>query len=323
MNTGLVSIIVPIYGVEKYIENCLHSLFKQTYSNIQYVFINDCTKDRSIEVLESIMSIYPEREKNCTIINHNINKGLAAARKTGINNSNGEYIMHVDSDDYLELDAVERLINAARIANADIVMGGSFVVSGKTKVQSPCIPKLSKEELINGMLTRKILPSIWGKLYSRYLYEGNKDVQHIEGLDYGEDYVTVPRLIYYARKVAYVEAPLYNYVIYNSSSYTSNFTSKSMNNLIQADNKLFEFFNGIVSDDILIMSKLRTELYMLKCCNISLFENIKNIYYELSMKNKSLLPIKDRVLLFLVNNDLYRIAIIYIKAGISLVKYLR
>lgn len=96
-----VSILVPIYGVEQYIERCAKSLFEQTYSEIEYVFVNDCTKDDSIGVLNRVLEKFPQRKLQVRIINHEKNKGLGAARRTAILNANGDYILHVDSDDYI------------------------------------------------------------------------------------------------------------------------------------------------------------------------------------------------------------------------------
>ena len=81
-----VSILVPVYNVEKYISKCAISLFEQTYSNIEYVFVNDCTKDRSIDVINNILLNYPARQGQVKIIEHEKNKGVAAARNTAVNN---------------------------------------------------------------------------------------------------------------------------------------------------------------------------------------------------------------------------------------------
>lgn len=116
-----VSILVPVYGVEQYIEKCAISLFEQTYSDIEYVFVNDCTKDDSISVLKRVLEKYPQRMQQVRIINHEKNMGLGAARRTAILNANGDYILHVDSDDYIAENAVEVFIKEAYNSNADIV----------------------------------------------------------------------------------------------------------------------------------------------------------------------------------------------------------
>ena len=104
-----VSILVPVYGVEKYIEKCAVSLFEQSYEDIEYIFVNDCTPDRSIEVLRGTIARYPQRQKQVVIIDHDVNRGLGAARHTATDAATGELVMHVDSDDYLMPHAVEHL----------------------------------------------------------------------------------------------------------------------------------------------------------------------------------------------------------------------
>ena len=87
-----VSVIVPIYGVERYISRCAYSLMEQTYSNVEYVFVNDCTKDSSMEILNNVIAEFPSRTQQCRILDHIENKGLAAARNTGINVASGDFI---------------------------------------------------------------------------------------------------------------------------------------------------------------------------------------------------------------------------------------
>ncbi len=106
MMTELISILVPIYGVEKYIERCSRSLFGQTYFNIEYIFVDDCTKDNSIGILKKVLMDYPLRAKKVKIVSHSTNRGLSAARNTALTHAEGAYIMHVDSDDYLSECAV-------------------------------------------------------------------------------------------------------------------------------------------------------------------------------------------------------------------------
>lgn len=84
MESPVVSLLVPIFNVESYIEKCLHSLFAQSFKSIEYVFVNDCTPDRSIEKLWTVLNQYPDRKPFVKVINHNTNQGLSAARKTAL-----------------------------------------------------------------------------------------------------------------------------------------------------------------------------------------------------------------------------------------------
>ena len=103
------SVCVPIYGTEKYIERCARSLFDQDIQDVEYIFVNDCTKDAAIDVLKNVVADYPYVGSRVKIINHEKNKGLAGARLTGLQNATGEYVWCVDSDDYIQQKAIMEL----------------------------------------------------------------------------------------------------------------------------------------------------------------------------------------------------------------------
>ena len=107
------SILVPVYGVEKYIERCARSIFEQTYHNLDIVFVDDCTPDKSIDLLQRVLEDYPKRKAQTRIIRHAHNRGLSAARNTAVAAAIGTFLTHVDSDDWIELNAVEVLVSEA------------------------------------------------------------------------------------------------------------------------------------------------------------------------------------------------------------------
>ena len=124
-----VSILVPIYGTEKYIEKCARSLFEQTYDNIEYIFVNDCTKDASVEILKKTIEDYPQRKSQVTIISHNTNRGLAASRLTAFEHSTGAYLWCVDSDDYADVQAVSIIVPYMERGYDFISFNYSFTIS--------------------------------------------------------------------------------------------------------------------------------------------------------------------------------------------------
>ena len=127
-----VTIIVPIYDVEKYIAECAESLFAQTYSDIEYVFCDDCTPDRSMEVLRKVMERHPERKEHVRIIRNEQNKGLGGTRRHLISHINSEAFIIVDSDDVLPSDAVKILVNRMKETDTEIVDGAyAIYVDGK------------------------------------------------------------------------------------------------------------------------------------------------------------------------------------------------
>lgn len=115
------SIIVPVYGVEKYIERCARSLFCQKYERIQFIFVNDGTKDRSIEILKALIDKEFAQLREKIVIIDKENGGLPAARKTGLEYATGDYILHIDSDDYVDCQIVEKIAEAAAETDADLI----------------------------------------------------------------------------------------------------------------------------------------------------------------------------------------------------------
>lgn len=221
--TPKVSMLIPIYGVEKFIERCAISLFEQTYQNIEYIFVNDCTKDDSINVLERVINRYPNRKPFVRIINHAQNKGLAGARNTAVANATGDFIMHVDSDDYVDKEIVRKAIDKQLRFDADIV-----VIDFKKA--SPSFCKITRyasfsnpEEYCLTVLSRKNSNSIWAKLIRRTLYVDN-DIKCIEGCNQGEDFQIVPILLYYAKRIVNLQEPLYYYDCSNEGAYSNSFT---------------------------------------------------------------------------------------------------
>lgn len=117
----MVSIVVPICNVSLYIERCARSLFAQTYPNIEYIFIDDASPDDSIEILQQVIEDFPNRKNQIHILHNPRNKGLAATRFVGIDAAKGDYILNVDSDDWIEPTMVEEMMQAAIKSNADMV----------------------------------------------------------------------------------------------------------------------------------------------------------------------------------------------------------
>ena len=117
-NEGKVSVIIPVYNVEKYIRECLDSVVNQTYKNLEIICVDDCGTDNSIKIAEE----YAQKDKRVKVFHHDKNMGAGVARNTGIQNSSGEYIFFVDPDDYLNLDIIELMVKKQKKTNADIIV---------------------------------------------------------------------------------------------------------------------------------------------------------------------------------------------------------
>lgn len=146
-----VSIIIPVYGVEKYIERCARSLFEQTLDDIEYLFIDDCTPDKSVEILKRVLEEYPHRKSQVVIHRMEQNSGQAKVREWGMRNARGEYVIHCDSDDWLDVHMYEEMYNKAIEEDADVVVC-DYVVTNDTsiiKTINACHAKSAKQLIEN------------------------------------------------------------------------------------------------------------------------------------------------------------------------------
>lgn len=319
-----VSILVPVYGVEKHIEKCVVSLFEQTFDDIEYVFVNDCTIDNSIEVLHSVMKRYPNRVLSVRIVNHKCNRGLAASRNTAVKMATGEYLMHVDSDDYIERDTVEKCVAKIESAAADAVLFGfRHIFEGKVYIEKAIIPN-DMNEYVCKLIRRECIVCICGGLYRRSLYVNNH-VNAIEGVNMGEDYATKPRLMYYANKVVAIDEPLYNYVHFNDSSYTKTFKHSTIENMVNVVSVLTSFFEQktdyAIYKDSLCGARLLNKVVLLKYwaqsdTSVTYLDEI-NALYPLE-DNFQLINKSHKLILYLASKRLISLLRVYVKFGVQI-----
>ena len=156
-----VSVIVPVYKVEKYLNKCLESLVNQTLQDIEIIVVNDGSPDNSQSIIDNFKQNYPE--KIISIIKEN--GGQGSARNVGLEKSSGQYIGYVDSDDYIELDMYEKLYNKAITNDFDVVICDNFVVNEKNEKKYPeCNYKNEHSTLENAFLGKI---AVWNKIYKR------------------------------------------------------------------------------------------------------------------------------------------------------------
>lgn len=255
-----VSVIVPVYRVEKYIEKCVRSLFEQTLNDIEFIFIDDCGGDRSFEIIDEVLKEFPKRKETVKIIHHKFNQGSFAARITGINNANGEYIIHCDSDDWVEADMYETLYDTALNENADIVWC-DFID------EFPNESKYRKEEnittpeiLIKDILRGKNHGALWNKIVRKELYTGN-NIYPLEGINIWEDLYLSVNILLHAKKLAYVNQALYHYNLQNSSSLLSSLSLNKIEDRVKICNSLKDVFVNLSVLDIFDGSLKQRELW--------------------------------------------------------------
>ena len=216
-----------------------------------------------MDILQSVIEKYPQKRSNVVVLNNEKNRGLAYCRNIGIQNAHGDYIMHVDSDDYIENNAVKTLVEKMRQSNADIVVSDFFLVVPQGIVKKEFNFSVAKVDYLKLTLRREVPVCIWGKLYKRELYTKNSIVIP-DNIDFGEDMVTLPRLVYYANKIVKV-APFYYYNQSNVNSYTKRIGEKAILSVIRTEQTLRDFFSNKMDSKELnellsvYMQKMRAE----------------------------------------------------------------
>lgn len=212
-----VSVILPIYKVEPFIERCVRSLMEQTLQDVEFIFVDDASPDESVALARRVVAAY---DRKVTFLTHAANKGLPAARNTGLESASGEFIYHCDSDDWLEKDMLEKMVRSAREHNSDFVYCDFFLSFAKKERYMPQPSYTDKfEALQKGMLCGKLKHNVWNKLIKRQLYIDNgirSPQEHCKG---GEDYMIV-KLLRMARKVSHVPEALYHYNRTNGNAIT-------------------------------------------------------------------------------------------------------
>lgn len=219
-----VSVIVPVYKVETFIGRCAESLFSQTLADVEYIFVDDASPDGSMEVLEKVLVRHPDRKPHVRILRHECNKGLPAARNTGLVQASGEYIFHCDSDDYVEPDMLEVMYGAAADAGADIVWSDWYLTFSKNERYMPQPDYDTPEAALKGMLGGAMKYNVWNKLTRRSLYTDNA-ISFPSGYAMGED-MTMLLLFACASKVCHVPGAYYHYVKMNTGALTGSSSSE-------------------------------------------------------------------------------------------------
>lgn len=216
MKYELVSVIIPVYNTKDYLENCVQSIVKQTYSPIEIIIVDDGSTDGSGELLDSLAEIYPLK------VIHKNNGGAASARNLGLEHANGEWIVFIDSDDLCKRHMIERLLeicksNNCSIACCDVAVNYSEFL--EEKEQSDVVV-YGRKEAIKLLLEERILSYLHSKIYKRSLF---KNLRLPEGITF-EDLYIMPEIFLNTNQIAVTTEKLYYYFqerVGNVSSYHS------------------------------------------------------------------------------------------------------
>ena len=274
-----VSAIIPVYKVEQHIERCVRSLMEQTLEDVEYIFVDDASPDRSMTIVRQIVSEY---KRNVIFLVHKTNKGLPAARNTGLDVASGEFIYHCDSDDWLEPDMLKKMVHAAESQNADFVYCDFYLsFGGRERYMSQPSYTEKFDTLQRGVLAGDMKHNVWNKLIARSLYFDNgikSPSDHCKG---GEDFMII-KLLRMANKTAHVKEGLYHYNRTNDNAITKKTSEEHFLDIkANADDVLsFLEIHPIPEPEYLQYFKLNVKLPFLMDRNRSQYARWKNWYPE-------------------------------------------
>jgi glycosyltransferase EpsH len=264
-----VSIIVPVYNVEKYIDKCLKSLVNQTLKEIEIIVINDGSPDNSQKIIDKYVKKYPTKVKSFITENG----GQGSARNFGIQKAQGEYILYVDSDDYIELNMAELLYKEAKNKDADIVICGNNIIEDETynliKSESSYSFNDKKDKICNFIFGKM---AVWNKIYKKDLIINN-DINFRSRVWY-EDVDFSVKAYFQASNITYLDIPLYNYLLREGSTMNNQNVKRNLELCASFD----EVINYCKEKDIYNDNYSEIEflcLYHMYICGITRIINIK------------------------------------------------
>lgn len=289
----LVSIIVPIYKVELYINDCLSSIYSQSYSEIEVVLVDDCSPDNSVEIAQSMMKKMQSKFP-CVLVRHEENKGLSAARNTGVRASNGEYLFFLDSDDEIASDCIELMVRLISQLGKDL----DFVVGGfDVKGVDYAYPILSGKEMHSGsQIIESFLANEWpvmacNKLIKKKLFI-EKELWFEEGLLH-EDELFSFKLGYFSSLMAITTSKTYIYKVRNTGSITSDKTIRNYESMIHIN----KYRYSVISEKLIGMLKSPVPMSFII---YTTFDFIRSVYQTTSFSdNQKYNLVKSQLIVFL------------------------
>lgn len=296
-----VSVVILVYNVEQYIERCAHSLLGQTLKEMEFIFVDDCTPDHSIDILQSVMEKYPARRTQIKIIRNDRNRGQMQSRIIGVLQAKGEFIAALDSDDWIETNAYENLYNEAHKKNVDcLLFGYSRDYINHSELCHRVFPYSSGRELIENSYRFPFEFFTWCTLIRNNKNLHNilslfQDKEEWEHVTMWEDVALMFLIYYYARKLSYSSECYYHYNKSNLNSAVNTQDEKKVRDAY----KVVDFLETLFHDE----NSLQLTINCLKFGAKSKLMDIKGLdawRHEHSEANKDLMkytsiPLKVRL----------------------------
>ena len=303
-----VSVIIPVYKVEPYIERCVRSLMEQSFTDMEFIFVDDGSPDGSMDVVRRVCSEY---KRNVRILVHPENRGLPAARNTGLAACSGEWILNVDSDDWLEPTTVEHLYDAAIKADADMAYCDYYLDFGSSRRRLGNPSFQDGETMVReGYFGGTAKYNVWNKLVKASLFKG---VSFPEGHAMGEDMTMIP-VTARAARVVYVQEALYHWFKLNPGAYSNAFSEKNLEDILFNVNRTLESIpDNTFSEKDIAFFKLNTKLPFLMSGSSEQFRLWKQWFPEANkyIGQNHYLPLRTRLVQQCAAHNLFFLVRLY------------
>lgn len=230
----VITIVVPVYKVEAYLNRCVDSILAQTFTDFELILVDDGSPDNCGKMCDE----YAEKDSRISVI-HQKNGGLSAARNSGIDIARGEWITFIDSDDWIHPDYLRVLLEAAKKYGADVAVGRYESVRDGDEVDNGTIdPDVGLENVEDFWVNNRTNATVaWGKLYKRSFFD---ELRYPVGKYHEDEYVT-HKILFACEKLAVVDAPIYRY-FYNDSSISRMNYLRRLPDILEAFRRHEEFF---------------------------------------------------------------------------------
>jgi len=312
LNSPKIDLVVPVYNVERYIDNCMESLLSQTYTNYEIILVDDGSTDSSAEKCDD----YAKKYEKVKVI-HKQNGGLSDARNAGMDAVNGEYVAFIDSDDYIAHNSLECFVECIQTSKriVDIIVGGYIKVSendylsinGVAASYSFCREMTGREYLIDSLRISSFTVTAWSKLYRTQFLIDNK-FMFKKGILH-EDELYTPQVLLKASNVIHTDLDFYRYVIREGSIMTS---KKQLNNAISIQSivhELDQVYEGV--DDVALRKCLMDHsatIFFQAISRLSREEAKSNSLMEYSFLRTHSMSLKNKIryVLFCIKYELLK-----------------
>ncbi|WP_298527211.1 glycosyltransferase family 2 protein [uncultured Porphyromonas sp.] len=315
--TPLVSIIIPVYKAEQTLPACLAQLRAQTYRHLQIIFVDDCSPDGGLAYLETQKPLLEELGMEVDLLHHEVNRGVASARNTGIPAVRGEYIYSVDADDMLDPRAIQLFVDRAQETGADII-GCEYLLSQGDSLRRISQPEVKTGiEALHQIFAGKMKWNLWLFMIRRSLLDTAGPSPFLPGVNMGEDLMLLGKLLHRASSVSIIHEPLYTYVRSDqqiTSVYRPEHWQQVETNVRELESYLKEHASARELE-LLHQLKLNLKLPLLISTQREDFDRWSTMYPESNayiLKNSSL-PFRTKLLQYMAAKKQFWFVVLYNK----------